>query len=151
MTIKREQIILADYALVESVSFIKSVKRVMMLYEDLQKFAVTQLPVAAVVGRLPVAQKYHKSGRQREVIGQIQSELVVDIFVYFQNTVVNEMDSEISTYADALFAALFTNPSRDELCLETLVEIEPEYSYWDPFVAFKVKVTHIYLHDTGGI
>lgn len=148
---KREQIILVDKALVETVSFIKTVKRSMMKYEDLQKFASTQIPVAAVVGRLPEPEEYHYSGRKREIIGQIQSKLVVDIFVYFQNTTVDTMDTEVSEYANDLFVALFGNPSRDSLCLETTVEIVPDYLYWDPYVAFRMKVNHSYIHTTGGI
>ena len=151
MTSIREQLIVADLAIVNSVSFIKTVKRSMMKYEDLKKFASTQIPVGAVVGRLPMVQKYHRSGRQREVIGQIESSLVVDVFVYFQNTTVDTMDTEVSEKANAMFNALFADSSRNGLCLETTVDIKPDYLYWDPFVAFTVKISHLYIHTTKGI
>lgn len=151
MTSKREQIILADKAIVDGVSFIKTSKRIMMKYEELENFALTQIPVAAVVGKLPKPQQYLKSGRKREIVDQIHSRLVTDVYVYFQCTDVENMDTEVSTYANAMFAALFADGTRGGLCLETLVDIEPEYLYWDPFVAFKVKVSHLYVHNTGGI
>lgn len=151
MTSKREQIILADKAICESIGFINTVKRSLMKYEDLKNFAVTQIPVAAVVGRLPKAERYHRSGRRREIIGQIESKLLVDIFVYFQNTTVDTMDTEVSEYANIMFSALFQDSSRGGLCMETVIEVVPEYAYWDPFVAFKVKASHLYIHDTGGI
>ena len=151
MTAIREQLILADKAIVETVDFIKTVKRSMMKYEDLKKFASTQIPVGAVVGMLPKAEHYHRSGRQREIIDKIQSSLIVDIFVYFQNTTVDTMDTEVSEHANTLFAALFADSSRGDLCLETTVDIKPDYAYWDPFVAFTVQVSHLYVHTTGGI
>jgi len=151
MTSIREQLIVADKAIVDSVSFIKTVKRSMMKYEDLKKFASTQIPVGAVVGRLPKAEEYHRSGRHREIIGQISSSLIVDVFVYFQNTTVEMMDTEVSEKANELFAALFADSSRNGLCLETTVDIKPDYLYWDPFVAFTVQISHLYIHTTGGI
>ena len=151
MTTIREQIILADKALVDGVSFIKTSKRIMMKYEELKLFALTQIPVAAVVGRLPKPEQYHRLGRRRENIDQIQSNLIVDIYVYFQCTQIETMDTEVSDYANQMFTALFVDGDRGGLCLETVVELEPEYLFWDPFVAFKVKASHLYLHNTGGI
>jgi hypothetical protein len=151
MTAIREQIIVADKAIVDSIDFIKTVKRSMMSYEELKNFASTQVPIGAVVGRLPKAEQYHRSGRRREIIGQIESSLVVDVFVYFQNTTIDTMDTEVSEKANIMFEALFADPGRGGLCLETTVDIKPDYAFWDPFVAFTVKVSHLYIHTTGGI
>lgn len=151
MTSIREQIIVADKNIIESVSFIKTVKRAKFKYEDLKNFALTQLPVAAVVGKLPTPEKYHMSGRRSETIGQIQSKLEVEIYIYFQQNVVENMDTKVSEYANEVFADLYDDSDRGGLCLNTFVEIQPEYAYWHPFVAFRVIASHNYIHNTGGI
>ena len=51
---KREQIILQLISELEEIESIATVIRRMQRYADLQAFAVTQFPVIAVVGRLPI-------------------------------------------------------------------------------------------------
>jgi hypothetical protein len=146
----RERIIVADKTLVESLdsSIIKTVARRMPSYAELQDFAVTQFPIAAVVGRLPVPVEY-KSGRTAGEILQVKSELTVDIFVYLQDN--ENMDATISDTADELWRVLLTDPTRSRLCIETIVRVEEDVAYMAPFGAFRITCVHKYIHSTGGI
>lgn len=151
MTSIREQLILADKAILDGLSWINKVDRTLMDYNELKNYAVTQFPVAAVVGNLPKLNQYKFSERDHSIVDAIQSELVVDVYFYFQRRAWSSVDEKVSEYANALFVALFANPSRGGLCLRTVVAPKPEYSYWDPFIAFKIEVKHYYNHTTGGI
>lgn len=144
---KREQIILTDKALVETVGPLKSILRVMPQKSELDSFAQTQFPVAAVVGRLPIPLE-KRSGRTPDM-DQIISELKVDIFVYLQ--VNDNVDSEISDLADSLFGALYKDQQRGNLCIETLVKINEKTNVWAPFAAFQITAIHKYVHGIGGI
>lgn len=151
MPIIREQLILADKAILEDLSFVKKVERTMMDYEELKNYAITQLPVAAVVGKLPKTEQFKSSDRIVYNVDQVHDDLVVDVYFYFQRTQRETMDEQVSTYANDLYAALFADPGRGGLCNHTFVEFSPDYMYWDPFVAFRMMVTHKYIHTTGGI
>lgn len=144
---KREQIIVADKALVETVPGLKSVLRVQQSKSDLDCFAQTQFPVAAVVGRLPVPQE-KRQGRTPDT-DQIISELKVDVFVYLQ--VNADVDTEISDLADGLFGALYLDQQRGKLCIETAVKINEKTNVWAPFAAFQITAVHKYVHGIGGI
>jgi hypothetical protein len=144
---KREQIILADVAIMQGVSGITTVERTIQTYSDLQDFAQTQLPVAAVVGRLPVP-KNHIAGRDGQV-DYIISELVVDVFVYIQAA--QDQDVVVSSMLDDIWPALYADPRRGDLCMGTQLTAHADVEYWNPYVAFKVSCVHQYQHDTQGI
>ena len=78
---KREQIILANKVLLETVSSITTVKRTLQSHSDLQEFAGPQFPLCAIVGRLPDPQE-KKSGRD-VVVDQLISELKIAISILF--------------------------------------------------------------------
>jgi hypothetical protein len=143
----REQIIEANKTIVEGVSAVKTVKRTLLEYSDLQEFALTQLPVAAVVGRMPVPVEKHTM--RTGDVDQIKSKLNVDIFVYIQAN--DNADVEISSLMDDLWAALYADQSRSGLVISTEVKVEENPEYWAPFAAFKITVEHYYVHSTGGI
>jgi hypothetical protein len=145
---KRERIIEANLCLVESLSSIKTAQRTIPNYSDLQNFAITQLPVAAVVGRLPVPVEKHSGRRSAEVL-QVRSKLVVDVFVYLQAN--ENADTEISALMDDLWVALYADQSRGALVLSTEIVPEENTQYYAPFAAFKLSVVHYYIHDIGGI
>jgi len=143
----RERIILADKAILDALAMIKTVERRLPTYKDLQTFALTQLPVAAVVGRIPKPNN-HISTRNGQV-DQIISELRVDIFVYLQENV--DADSEISNMLDDLWPALYSDSTRGGLCMFTALEAKENTETWPPFVAFNITCLHQYKHSTGGI
>jgi hypothetical protein len=146
---KRELLILSDVAILEDISAIKTVTRTLLSYSDLKDdFALTQLPVCAVVGRLPVPTNHYdkRTGHPDFMV----SSLNVDIYVYFQERV--NMDSEMSSLLDDLWVALYADPSRGGLCITTTIELsEQSHQVWEPFVAFQLVVKHQYQHTPGGI
>lgn len=144
---KREQIILTDKALVETVTELKTIQRAMPQKSELDCFAQTQFPVAAVVGRLPIPIE-KRQGRSPDT-DQIISELKVDIFVYLQ--VNDNVDTEISYLADSLFGALYLDQQRGKLCIETAIKINEKTNVWAPFAAFQITAVHKYVHGIGGI
>lgn len=144
----RERIIEANKVLVESLTGIKTVTRTIPEYSQLQDFALTQLPVAAVVGRLPVP-KGKPTGRRAGDVEQVRSRLRVDIFVYLESNV--NADTAISSLLDDLWRVLWTDQTRGGLTLDTEVTMQEDSQRWAPFMAFRVAVFHHYIHDTGGI
>lgn len=143
----RERIILADMELIEAISSIKTVIRTVPTLTDLDNYAVTQLPLACVVGKLPVP-KNHISKRDGQV-DQIISDLAIDIFVFFQENV--NMDSELSFMLDDFWAAMYSNPTRSNLVMTTWLEANPQPEHLPPYYAFQLIVNHSYKHTTGGI
>lgn len=150
---RREQIIVHIVDLIKDLSSIKTVKRVRQTYSELQQFAVTQLPLVAVVGRLPLptvpggGRSSHRS--TRTCMDVFISELVVDLFVYGQE--LKNPDVLISNLADDLWRTLYTDQTKGKLVIDTWVLFEEEPEFWHPFVAFKVSAKMKYTHTTGGI
>ena len=144
---KREQIILADIALVEMVTGIKTVKRTIPTLAVLDNFAVTQMPVAAVVGRLPVP-KNHFAKRDGQV-DFIVSNLKVDVYVFFQEN--ESMDSELSSLLDDMWVAAYTDPKRGGLTMNTWLECNELPEWLSPYYAFQITINHQYQHLPGGI
>jgi hypothetical protein len=143
----RERLIQSDVEILETLDTIRTVDRRLPTYSELQEFALTQLPVACVVGGLPKPEN-HFAGRTGQV-DQIVSLLRVDIYIYLQEN--EEADSEISNMLDELWPALYSNPRRDDLCMSTYLDSEEVTEIWRPFVAFKISCFHRYKHSTGGI
>jgi len=143
----RERLILADKAILDGLSFIKTVERRLPSYKDLQNFALTQLPVAAIVGRIP--KPNNKVSSQTGQVDQILSQLRVDIFVYLQEN--ENADSAISSYLDDMWPELYADPTRGGLCMFTALEAKEDTETWQPFVAFQITCIHQYKHSTGGI
>lgn len=145
----REQIIVADKTIVEAVDSIKTVERTVKAYAKLQEMSSAQFPVCSVVGKMPVPKNAHRASRCR--IDQIVSELKVDVFCYLQQNNESQIDTDISNLADDLYAALYTDQLRGGLVTKSEVQIHEEHEYWPPFAAFKMTVTHEYVHGTEGI
>lgn len=145
---QREQIIVYNVDLIKTLPSIKTVIRTKQSYSQLQQFAVTQLPLVAVVGRLPKPVE-KVSSRTRVKIDLIISELAIDFFVYFQETV--SPDERLSFLADDIWAKLYLDETMGDLVIGTLLTVDEEPEYWDPFVAFRVTATVKYKHTTGGI
>lgn len=148
---KRERIIVKVKTLLETLGTINTVVRRKQTYSELDDFALTQLPVAAVVGRMP---KTPSSGitthiSRRTSVDVVISELRVDVFVYAQDK--ETPDTTISNLADDLWALLYADQKLGGLVIELRLELEENAEYWEPFLAFKITVVTKYKHDTGGI
>ena len=145
---KRERIIISDLTLIQGVSAVKTPIRTIPQYKDLQEFALTQFPVVAVVGRLPVPEEKHSS-RVSARVDLIKSRLVVDSYVYLMAN--ENADTEIYSLMDDLWVALYADPSRGDLVTSTELEVQEDVQKWAPFLAFRFSIIHYYFHDTGGI
>lgn len=134
--------------LIGKVKLIKTVIRTMPKYEDLDNFAATQLPVAAVVGRLPVPVE-KVSSRDGSAVDIIISNLKIETIVYFQEK--ENPDSELSWLLDDVWVKLYSDVTYNSLALGTILEPSEDVVYWEPYVAFKVISNVRYQHTTGGI
>lgn len=147
---KREQIILADLAIVKAISSIKYTLRAVPAWQDLStKFSSAQFPACAVVGRMPTPLNLHRATRCR--IDNITDELKVDVYTYIFQNVEEQVDADISNYADDIYAALYTDQTRGGLVTKSEVSIYEENNYFNPYGAFKITVRHEYVHGTEGI
>jgi len=146
---KREQILVYHKKyLIGKVSSISHVVRVMPQYADLQHFAVTQFPLAAVVGKLPVPVE-KISGRDGSAVDIIISSLKIENYVYLQER--ENPDSLISNIVDDVWAKCYSNVTYGGLVLSTTLDVSEDIEYWDPFIAFKLTTEVKYKHSTGGI
>jgi len=146
---KREQILVYHKKnLIGKVSSIKTVVRKMPEYSDLQQFAVTQFPVAAMVGRLPMP-KEKMSSRDGSAVDIIISKLSIDNYVYIQE--MEDQDSMISQIVDDVWVKCYSDVTYGGLVLSTILKVHENPEYWDPFIAFRLTSEVIYKHTTGGI
>lgn len=148
---RRERIIVYVVDQLETLASINTVVRRMPSLSELEDFALPQLPVAAVIGRMPTPATAgiatHIS--RRTSVDIIVSELVIDVLVYAQD--LGTPDTTVSDLADDLWALLYADQRMGGLVVETRLELEEETLYWHPYVAFRLSVRVKYKHDTGGI
>lgn len=145
----RENALVYLTAMIESISSLSTVRRVKQLHSDLGNVAVTQFPIASVVGRLPQP-NLKLTGRAPSGMDKSISLLRADIIVYAQ---VNEnLDTLISTLANDIWVKIFSDQNLGGN-VRSIVEFEftEEVQYWVPFVAFKTVVSYQYIHGIGGI
>lgn len=146
---KREQLIVADVAMLEQITSIKTVVRSRQNYSQIEDFATQQLPVAAVVGRIPVPDDHVI--RQTGHVDYCISDLKVDIYVYFIQANIEQMDTDISSLLDDIWSKLYTDPTRGGLCITTRVSMDENVGVLRPYAAFNLIVLHQYQHTIGGI
>lgn len=146
---KREQILVyhQNY-LIGRVNSINSVVRVMPAYSDLQQFAITQFPLAAVVGGLPIPVE-KISSRDGSAVDVIISSLKIDNYIYLQEK--ENPDTALSSIADDVWAKCYADVTYGGLVLSSTLQVTEEPQYWDPFIAFKLTSVLKYKHTTGGI
>ena len=145
----REQILVYhEKYLIGKVKSISHVVRVMPSYSDLQQFAVTQFPLAAVVGRLPVP-KEKMSARDGSAVDVIISSLNIDNYIYVQEK--ENPDSKLSDILDDVWAKCYSDVVYNGLVLSSILKVNEQPEYWEPFIAFKLTSEVIYKHTTGGI
>jgi hypothetical protein len=149
----REQVILKVKAAVETVATLEQVVRRIPSYErlaELQQFASTQFPLAAIEAGLPVPQE-KESSRIPAALDLIISELPIKINCYLIDNDDETMDTSISTLLSSMWAALLEDPTFDDYVLSTRVAPNADVEFWHPFVAFQLVVKVKYTHSTGEI
>lgn len=145
---KREQIVLKVVSELEELTSVKSVVRRIPTREELGEFALTQLPVVAVVAGLPVPMP-HVVGRRPAGKDVFLSNLTVSLFVYFQDR--TTPDSTLSTLLDDIWAKLYADEKKGGLAINTTLTPTASHDFWDPFYAFKLDAVIQYSHSKGGI
>ena len=117
--------------------------------DELARYATTQLPLAVVLGKLPVPMD--KQGGQRGGGADctlILSNLEIEVFGYFLDN--TNPDSTLSTLADDFYRVLNADPRKNSLAIST--EVIPDViGDWEPYVAFKFICKIRYTHTLGGL
>lgn len=145
----REQLLVYHVKyLIGKVNSIQTVVRTMPNVSDLQQFAVSQFPLAAVVGRVPVPQE-KISSRDGSAVDIIISNLRIDNFIYLQTR--EEPDSALSSIIDDVWVKCYSDVTYNGIALGTVLEVTEDVEYYDPYIAFRLTSIVKYKHSTGGI
>jgi len=143
---KRERILQNLIAGLGSLSWVRTVVREQPGEPaDLDRYAQTQFPVVAVLGRLPVPKKERQAGRGKEFVSQL------DVLLVVYALEVQAPDVEVSSMADDIWAAIFADRHRGGLAMDTTVLPELEKGIYSPYVAFSLVACVTYVHDDKGI
>lgn len=147
---RREQILTKIVTELGELGTILTVDRVMPNgVSDLESYAITQLPLAAVVGNLPNPE-YKMSGRNQHTVDKVISELGINLYVYAQDNVTP--DSTISLLADDIWAKMLADETHGfEWVTRTWIRPDVNVAVWAPYCAFNMLVNVSYIHDKGGI
>jgi hypothetical protein len=147
----REQII--DYLKeqVQELEDLNHVTRLLPSYADLQQFAETQFPVAAIAAGLPQPVAHRQGREPGGTVDIFQSTLAITVFVFDQ---INEdSDQRISYLADELWAKLWEAQTKEgaaDFGTESITFGEVP-TYLRPYIGFTITVSCKYKHTTGGI
>lgn len=146
---KREQLLVQVVAHMTALSSISTVKRIQPTGpSDLQSYSGPQLPLAVVLGGLPIPNP-KLSARTRELDVAI-SDLPVDLFVYALDNVTP--DSTISTLADDVWVKMLADITQGfDWVFGTKVLPEPGIGIWLPYCGFSMRAIITYKHGKGGI
>lgn len=146
---RREQLLVLLTNKLGELSEIKTVQRVRPVFADLDSIASTQLPMIAVVGRLP-SPVQKKQGRKQNDPEIFISKLGIDL--YFYGLANEDPDTWVSYYADDIWSKLYEAPTfGKKWVLELTVTPEVEVGIFDPYIVFRIICTLTYLHTVGGI
>ncbi len=144
----RERIVEHVLATLRGLPAVKTVARRLLSHRALGEFAMTQLPVVAVVAGLPVPTA-KRSDRRHGDYDAFISELNLDLFVYdYEN---EGTDARVSELADVMWRAFYADPTLGGLVLGMTLGFAGDVERWDPFVAFMLSLKTTYMHGKGGI
>lgn len=146
---KREQLLEKVVAQLKTLDSLKTVERKPLTgIKELSSIANTKLPIAIVLGKLPVpAEK--EPGRSVQV-DKFQSKLSIDVLVYFQDA--KTPDTTTSLIADDIWAKLLSDVSQGfKWVIATSILPDANVAVWDPYAAFIMTVNITYLHGKEGI
>lgn len=146
---KREQVLVKLVSLVDGLSSISKVARIQPTgMQELQSYSSQQLPLAVVLGGLPMPnEKYSAQTRRLDLA---VSDLAIDIFVYAMDN--TNPDTTISSLADDLWALLYADITQGfKWVINTKVLPEPSTGIWHPYCGFNIRAIITYKHTKGGI
>jgi len=148
---RREQILVRMEAKLNELSSLKAVDRKPLTgMKELSSIPVTKIPLAIVLGKLPVPAP-KESGRGPGSNSDInKSVLGIDILVYIQDA--KTPDTTISNIADDVWAKLFEDVQQGfKWVIATKVLPDANIAVWNPYAAFKMGAEITYLHGKEGI
>ena len=144
---KREQIIEYVVGELEGIDGF-TVTRQLPRYADLQQVAATQFPLIAVASGFPVPVE-HKQSRAPGGADVFLSALRMDLFVFEQ---INEdCDTKLSELADDVWAKVWGDQTKGALVHSMSAEFGEVPTYLRPYISFRLTLTVVYKHTTGGI
>lgn len=129
-----------------------TVKRIKPTLAELGNFTGPQLPLLAVVAKLPVPVK-HIQTREPGGRDSFISNLEIEFIAYASD---NETpDTLISDIADDIWVVLYSDTTSGDkpnsLTIGLDVLPDPGVAYFAPYIAVKLVCTFQYYHTTGGI
>ena len=148
---KREQIMLAVVAKLNTLTGILKVSRRRPTLEQLTSIANTELPQIAVTAGLPVPNPHFDEQGRLKRRDLFISELGVEVVFYDMLYDDDSYDATISSFADDLWVALNSDQTWGGLAVETEIEPDSDITVYDPYLAFRMKLTIKYIHGIGGI
>ena len=146
---KREQLLVKVKEVLEGLDSIAYVDRKPLQgISELQTYPNTQIPLAAVLGDMPVPDEKY-SGRTRK-LDVVRSTLNINIVVYIMD---NETpDTTISTIADDIWVALYNDLTLGfDWVISMRLIPDVNTAVWTPYAAFSIVCQVEYLHDKTGI
>lgn len=148
---KRERLILAVVAALEGMAGIKGVVRRRPTLEQLAGIAQTELPKIAVTAGLPVPNPHWNERQRTRMRDQFLSDLNVEVVLYDLLYDDDQYDARVSSLVDDLWVILNADQGWNKLAVSTVVAPDMDVAVWDPYLAFKMKLTIQYIHGIGGI
>lgn len=146
----REQILVGLKTGLETLDSIKTVvRRQPSNIEELKAYAATQLPLAAMIGGVPVPMEHRTTRQKGNHVDVFKSTLQVEFFFYFMNRV--DPDTQLSSILDDFWVLMYGDQTRSDLAISTDLEPRVSVAVWDPYVAFSVVAKIVYIHQIGGI
>jgi len=146
---KREQILAKVKTPLEAVSAIETVERKPLQgISDLEAWPQTQLPLAVVLGGMPVPSE--KLSDRDIKLDKVRSTLTATIVVYALDN--ENPDTKISNLADDVWAALYADMTLGfSWVLSIRLTPDADVAFWEPYAAFSIKAEITYIHTKGGI
>ena len=130
----------------------KTVRRTRPELAEMKNFSGPELPVLAIVAKLPKPVE-HKKSRSPGGADFFVSILSIDFIVFAMDN--ENPDKLVSDLADDLWVTIYSDPTtgsgNDALTAGVSVSPEPMVGQWPPLLAFKMIADFSYYHTTGGI
>ena len=148
---KRERLIVSVVQALKGLADVKEIRRQRPDLDQLKELPNTLLPLLAVTAGLPVPDRHWNERQPTRTADMFKSDLLVEAVLYDLLYEDSEYDSRVSSLADDMWVILHADQTWGKLAVQTTVDPDAEVAVWDPYLAFKMKLTITYIHGIGGI
>ncbi len=145
---KREQLLEGLKNLLETIPWVKKVKRSRPTMDAFENIPSTQIPFILLEGKLPVPIE-KKTNRRQGGVDTFVSELGADLYVFMLSP--KDPDTVISEYVDDLWKLLYANPLLKKIAIGISLFPIAQPARFPPYAVIKIIVTLTYAHTTEGI